>query len=120
MLREFLRVKISYATVTETNLYYEGSITIDEAIMQKADLLPGEKVEVLNVNNGARFTTYVIKGRKNSGVICLNGPAARQAEVGDKVIILSYGLVEDKEIAGHKALYVELNGKNKVKSTTLR
>ncbi len=120
MLREFLRVKISYAVVTETNLYYEGSITIDEEVMLKSGLLPGEKVEVLNVNNGARFTTYVIKGKKNSGIFCLNGPAARQAETGDKIIVLSYGFVDEKECPDHKALFVELNGKNKVKSAVLR
>ena len=115
MLRELLKSKIYYAQVTETELYYEGSITIDRALVKKAGLVEGERVEVLNVNNGARFQTYVIAGKENSGVICLNGPAARLGVVGDRVIILSYALFSDQELKGHTATYVVLNNGNKIK-----
>ncbi|MCG2814021.1 MAG: aspartate 1-decarboxylase, partial [Thermodesulfovibrionales bacterium] len=87
MLRCMLRAKIHMASVTEANLEYEGSITIDEVILKKAGILPYEQVMISNLNNGERFETYVIPGRKNSGVICLNGPTARKGAVGDKVII---------------------------------
>lgn len=119
MWRQLLKSKIYYATVTQTELFYEGSITIDEKIMKAADLLAGEKVEVLNLNNGERFNTYVIKGKK-TGVICLNGPAARKATVGDKLIIISYGLFPDEEAKEKKARYVSLDEKNRIKTTALR
>jgi aspartate 1-decarboxylase len=119
MQRIMLKSKIWYASVTETQLYYKGSITIDEALMQAADVLCGEKVEVLNLSNGSRIETYAIKGKKDSGVICLNGPAARTACVGDKVIIVSYGLYEDKEAQSIKAKYVELDAGNKIKNTSV-
>jgi len=115
MLRTILKSKIHKATVTEANLDYEGSITIDEALMEKADLLPAEKVEVFNMNNGSRFETYVIKGRKNSGVICLNGPAAHLGAVGDKVIIVSYLLVEEKKAHLVKPKIVHVNERNQVR-----
>jgi len=89
MIRTMLKSKIAHARVTDANLYYEGSITIDETLLEAADILPGEKVEVLNVNNGSRIETYAISGKKNSGVICLNGPSARSANRGDELIILS-------------------------------
>ncbi len=114
MLRTMLKSKIHRATVTEANLYYEGSITIDAGLMKAADLLEGEKVEVLNVNTGARLETYVIKGKGGSGVICLNGPAARGAVQGDVVIIVSYVLVQDKEAPGIKAKIVKVDGKNRI------
>ena len=120
MLREVLRSKIYYATVTQAKLYYQGSITIDAKIMQKADIAAGEKVHVLNRNNGARFETYVIKGKKDSGVICLNGPAARLGVEGDKVVILAYGALTREEMLKHKSRFVVLSDKNKVKKVILK
>ena len=115
MLRTILKSKIHRAKVTEANLYYSGSITIDAKLMQAADLFPGEKVEVLNLNNGHRLETYAIKGKAGSGVICLNGPAARGACPGDEVVIVSYVLAEDKEAARIKARVVNVDAKNRIK-----
>ena len=115
MFRTILKSKIHKATVTEAVLDYEGSITIDEALIKKADLLPGEKVEVFNMNNGARFETYVIKGKKDSGVICLNGAAAHLGAVGDKVIIVAYMLVEDKKAHSIKPKIVHLDERNRIR-----
>ena len=95
MLRQMLRGKIHRATVTQTELHYVGSITIDRTLLDAADMLPGEKVQVVNVMNGARFETYTFAGEPDSGVVCLNGPAARLGEVGDKVIVISYGICDD-------------------------
>ena len=120
MLREVLKSKIYYARVTEAQLYYEGSITIDQDLIKEANLIPGEKGEVLNLNSGARFQTYVIVGKEKSGVICLNGPAARLGVVGDKVIILSYAMLSEGELKKHKAKYVLLGDENRIKNTTLR
>ncbi len=89
--------KIHRATVTEANLNYVGSITIDEALLEAANLLEGEKVQIVNNNNGERFETYVIKGKRNSGTICLNGAAARKAEVGDVIIIIAYAIMTPEE-----------------------
>lgn len=114
MLRPFLRSKIHRATVTEANLNYVGSITIDEAILQAADLLSFEKVQVVNNNNGARFETYIIPGPAHSGVICLNGAAARQAQIGDVVIIMAYALMNEEEAAKHVPRVVLLDAKNGV------
>lgn len=97
MLIEVLKSKIHRVKVTEANLNYIGSITIDEALMEAAGLIEGEKVHVVNVNNGARLTTYVIKGERNSGQICMNGPAARKVAVGDIVIIWSFALMTPEE-----------------------
>lgn len=94
---EVLKSKIHKVTITEADLNYIGSITIDEALMDAANLIENEKVHVLNLNNGERIETYVIKGERNSGVICLNGPAARKAAVGDVVIILSYAVMSFEE-----------------------
>ena len=102
MLRTMLKSKIHRVRVTQADLYYEGSITIDENLMELADLLPFEKVTVVNNNNGERLETYVIKGKRNTGVICLNGAAARKAVPGDEVIILSYMRVENEEIEKYK------------------
>lgn len=101
MFRTMMKSKIHRATVTEANLKYVGSITIDVELMAAADLLPNEKVQVVNNNNGARLETYVIPGEKGSGIICLNGAAARLVQVGDEVIIISYALVTDEEASGH-------------------
>ena len=97
MLISMLKSKISYAVVTQKNLYYVGSITIDEAIMDRAHLREHEMVHIVNLNNGERFETYVIKGERNSNVIGLNGPAARRVEIGDEIFILSYALVNSEE-----------------------
>lgn len=94
---EILKSKIHRVTVTEANLNYIGSITIDEALMDAANLIEFEKVSVVNINNGERFETYVIKGARASGVICLNGPAARKAVTGDIVVIMSYASMEFEE-----------------------
>ncbi len=114
MLRCILRAKIHIATVTESNLAYEGSITIDEAILKKAGILPYEQVMISNLNNGERFETYVIPGRKNSGEICLNGPTARKGVVGDKVIIFCYSYIEDGKIGRFRPKIVFLNDSNKI------
>ena len=91
---EVLKSKIHRVKITQAELHYVGSITIDEALMDAANLIEGEKVQIVNVNNGERLETYVIKGDRNSGMICLNGPAARKAQVGDIVIIISYASME--------------------------
>ena len=96
-MRTMLKSKIHRARVTETNINYEGSVTIDKKLMEEADILPSEQVEVLNINNGARFTSYAIEGERDSGVICLNGAAARLAIKGDTVIILTYCQIDDDE-----------------------
>ncbi len=119
MMRTMLKSKVSYAVVSEAQLYYKGSITIDENIMEAADLKKGEKVDVLNLNNGARLQTYVIKGARGSGVICLNGPAARLGAKGDKVVIISYGLYKEEELEKLKGKYVEVDEQNKIKNTYL-
>ncbi len=94
---EVLKSKIHRVSVTEANLNYVGSITIDETLMNAANLIENEKVQVLDMNNGERFETYVIKGKKDSGVICLNGPAARKVQVDDIVVIISYALMDFEE-----------------------
>ena len=97
MLIEVLKSKLHCVTVTEANLHYMGSITIDEDLMDAANLIAGEKVQVLDNNNGERFETYVIKGERGSGCICLNGAAARRVQVGDVCIIISYALMDFEE-----------------------
>ena len=114
MFRIILRSKIHWATVTEIKLNYEGSITIDEELIKEAGFLPGERVEVFNVNNGARFATYVIPGKAGSGTICLNGAAARLAEIGDKLIIVSYVLATEEEARNMKPKIVRLDEKNRI------
>ncbi len=103
---EVLKSKIHRVTVTEANLDYIGSITIDEILMEAADLCEFEKVEVLNINNGERFATYVIRGERNSGVICMNGPAARKVVVGDVIIVLSYAQMEQDKARQHKPVII--------------
>jgi len=97
MFLEIVKSKIHKVTVTEANLQYVGSITIDEDLMDAAQIIQNEKVQVVNINNGERLDTYVIKGKRGSGDICLNGPAARKAAVGDVVIIISYALMDADE-----------------------
>jgi aspartate 1-decarboxylase len=114
MLVEMLKSKIHRAVVTDKHLEYEGSITIDETLMLAADICENEKVHVLNINNGERFETYVIKGKKNSGAICINGAAARLAEKNDVIIIVSYGLMEAGERAAFRPRIVKVSPLNKM------
>ena len=102
MLIEVMKSKIHCARVTEANLNYMGSITIDEDLMDAANLIAGEKVSIVNNNNGERFETYIIKGERGSGCICLNGAAARKVQVGDIVIIMSYALMDFEEAKSFK------------------
>jgi aspartate 1-decarboxylase len=103
---EVLKSKIHRVTVTEANLNYMGSITIDENLMDAANLIENEKVQVVDINNGERFETYVIRGDRDTGVICLNGPAARKVAVGDVVIIMSYALMDFEEARHFKPVIV--------------
>lgn len=102
MLIEVLKSKIHRVSVTEANLNYVGSITIDEALIEAAGMIEGEKVQILDINNGERLETYIIKGRRGSGCICLNGAAARKVAVGDLVIIVSYALMDFEEAKSFK------------------
>ncbi len=102
MLIQRFKSKIHRATVTEANLNYVGSITIDEALMEACNIQEGERVQIVNINNGERLETYTISAEKGSGVICLNGAAARKAEVGDVIIIISYALMTPEEAAEYK------------------
>ena len=97
MFIEVVKSKIHKVTVTEANLQYVGSVTIDIALMEAANIIENEKVQIVNVNNGERIETYVIKGERNSGVVCLNGPAARKCAIGDVVIIISYASMDLKK-----------------------
>lgn len=106
MLLHIHKSKIHRVKVTQANLNYVGSITIDEDLMDAATLLEGEKVQVVNNNNGERIETYVIKGERGSGMICLNGAAARKAEIGDVVIIISYAIMTPEEAKSYKAITV--------------
>jgi aspartate 1-decarboxylase len=112
--RIMLKSKIHRATITSTHLYYEGSITLDQDLLDKAGILPGEQVHVLNLNNGARFTTYAIAAKSGSGAVVLNGPAARLGSVGDEVIVLSYCQVNDEVAARLEATTVHVDKNNKV------
>ena len=103
---EVMKSKLHCVTVTEANLHYMGSITIDEDLMDAANLIAGEKVQVLDNNNGERFETYIIKGERGSGCICLNGAAARRVQVGDVVIIISYALMDFEEARHFKPTVV--------------
>ncbi|MDR2010600.1 MAG: aspartate 1-decarboxylase [Bacteroidales bacterium] len=103
---EIVKSKIHKVTVTEANLQYVGSITIDEDLMKAANIIEHEKVQVVNINNGERLETYVIKGEAGSGVICLNGPAARKVAVGDIVIIISYASMDFEEAKSFKPTFV--------------
>lgn len=108
--------KLHKAKVTDANLNYEGSITIDDTLIHAMGVLPGQKVQIVNNNNGARFETYIIKGEKDSGTICLNGAAARLVQPDDKVIIIAYGWMEKEEAMGLIPKVVLLDEENKIKS----
>ncbi|WP_141501470.1 aspartate 1-decarboxylase [Paenibacillus luteus] len=113
MFRTMMKSKLHRATVTEANLNYVGSITIDEDLMEAANIWENEKVQIVNNNNGARFETYVITGERGSGVICLNGAAARQVQPGDQVIIISYAMMTDTEAKEHKPIVTILDSDNR-------
>lgn len=115
MFIQVLKSKIHRAVVTEADLNYAGSITIDEDLMDAADLVDGERVQIVNNNNGARLETYVITGERGSGQICLNGAAARQVQVGDILIIMSYIFVSPAEARTFKARSVYPDGENRIK-----
>jgi aspartate 1-decarboxylase len=109
-----MKSKLHRATVTEANLNYVGSITIDQELLEKVDILPNEKVQVVNNNNGARLETYVIPGERGSGVICLNGAAARLVQKGDTIIIISYGIISDEEISSYTPKVAIMNENNQI------
>lgn len=109
MLRSFLKAKIRDIRITGTHLEYEGSITLDQAWLEAADIAPNEEVQVLNLESGARFTTYVILGEKGSKAVELNGPAAHLASVGDRIMVLSYALLHSEEIPAHEPVILCVN-----------
>lgn len=117
MFRTMMKAKLHRATVTEANLNYVGSITIDEDLLDLVDMLPNEKVQIVNNNNGARLETYIIPGPRGSGVICLNGAAARLVHVGDTVIIISYAMMTEEEARSYKPRIAILDGSNKPVNT---
>lgn len=119
MYRTMMHSKIHRARVTESDLNYVGSITIDSDILDAVDILPNEKVEIVNNNNSERFATYVIAGERGSGKICLNGAAARLVQVGDVVIIMSYVQLEESELQGHAPKVAVLNENNEIEEMIL-
>lgn len=120
MMRTLCKSKIHRATVTGADLNYVGSITIDPVLMDAADLLPFEQVQVVNINNGARFETYVIAGEHGRGEICLNGAAARLAHVGDRVIVISYAQFSAEEIRDYRPMFVFVDEDNRIARDHLR
>lgn len=114
MFRIMKKSKIHRATITEANLNYIGSITIDETLMERANIIENEKVLVVDVNNGARLETYVIAGEHDSGVICLNGGAARLVHTGDKVIIIAFGMYDENELNSFQSVNVFVDDNNKI------
>ena len=114
MLRMMCKSKMTRATIINKDLHYEGSIGIDKALLEASNMLPNEMVQVLNINNGERFETYIIEEEKDSGTIALYGPAAHKGEIGDMVIIISYCLLEEKETRSITPKVVSVDGKNKI------
>jgi aspartate 1-decarboxylase len=114
MLIQVLKSKIHRVRISQADLNYVGSITIDEDLMDAANLVENEKVQIVNVNNGERLETYVIKGIRGSGEICLNGPAARKAQVGDIIIIISYGMIDTKEAKAHQPAVIFPDNNNRL------
>jgi aspartate 1-decarboxylase len=114
MMRTMLKSKIHRATVTQADLHYVGSVTVDEDLLDAADLLPGEQVAIVDVTNGARLETYVIPGERGSGVIGINGAAAHLVHPGDLVILISYGVMDETEVASHLPTVVHVDGANRV------
>ncbi len=117
MRRRMFKSKIHRATVTEANLDYEGSVSIDEALMEAADILPNEEVHVWNVTNGARLVTYAIPAPRDSGTVCLNGAAARLASPGDLVILATFADMEAEEAAVHEPIVVRVDDQNRILET---
>jgi aspartate 1-decarboxylase len=115
MLRTLCKSKLHGATITQTELSYEGSITLDTDLMEAADMLPWERVQIVNLNNGSRIETFIIPGKAGSGTVCLNGPAARSAVVGDVVHVISYAEMTDQEAAGYKPIVVNLDENNRIR-----
>jgi aspartate 1-decarboxylase len=113
MQRIMKKSKIHTATITGLQLYYEGSVTIDQELLDRANILPGEQVQVVNINNGERFVSYTISGERNSGTIELNGPAARLAAIGDRIIIISYAMIDDQEAANFQPRVLFLDEQNR-------
>lgn len=118
MILNMLKGKIHRATVTQAELYYMGSITIDKTLMEASGIIENEKVQIVDSNNGARLETYVIPGKRDSGIICLNGAAARMVQPGDEVIIISYAQMEEAEAKIHKPKVVFVNKDNSIKEIT--
>jgi aspartate 1-decarboxylase len=116
MYRTLLKSKIHRATVTDANLNYEGSLSIDPSLMRQADIVPYEQVDVVNINNGQRFSTYAIEGREGSGEICLNGAAARLGSIGDLIIIITYISLSPEEVKHHRPVAILVDEHNNVKS----
>lgn len=113
MFRTLCKSKIHRATITDANLHYQGSITIDEELLERANILPYERVQVVNCNNGARLETYTMPGERGKGEICLNGAAARLGHPGDIVIIISYALMSEEEARGYQPIVVHVDGANR-------
>ena len=116
MQRAMMKSKIHRATVTDSNLHYEGSISIDEVLLEKADIMPYEQVDIYNVTSGERFTTYAIQGERDSGVICINGAAAHKGKKDDIIIIVTYAYYEEKDLASFKPKKVYVDEKNRMKN----
>lgn len=114
MLIEVLKSKIHRVKVTQSELHYVGSVTIDEDLIDAANLVENEKVQIVNINNGERLETYVIKGERGTGAICMNGPAARKTQVGDVIIIISYGLLDFDKAKTHTPTIIFPNTDNKL------
>ena len=115
MERLMCKSKLHRAKVTQAELYYEGSVTIDSDLMDAADIIPYEKIQVVNINNGTRFESYAIEGPRRSGTICINGAAARMAAVGDEIIIISYASYNEEELKSFKPTLILLDTNNKIK-----
>ena len=115
---DMLYSKIHRATVTDANLNYVGSITIDEDLLNASALRVGQKVDIVNVNNGERFSTYTIKGKKGSKEMCLNGAAARKVEIGDKIIVIAYGSYNEDELKNYKPIVVHVDNSNNITEIT--
>ena len=114
MMRMLLKSKLHRVTVTQTELHYEGSCAVDEALLEAADLVEYERVDIYNVNTGQRFSTYVVKAPRGSGTICVMGAAARLANAGDRLIVAAYASFEEAELAGHKPRVVRVDEQNRI------
>ena len=117
MLRTMLQGKIHRATVTQAELHYVGSLTVDEDLLDAADILPGQQVDVVDVDTGARLTTYAIPGERGSGILCVNGAAARVVHVGDTVIVIAYAQLDDAEARAHRPSIVFVDDANRIVET---